>query len=464
MTAPATSPGRIEQTSLRTRVALLVAVAVGLAVALASVAAFFTVRHELRAHLDRDLQQRASQAVGSGLPQLLSQSPSIPQAVLALGSGVGLAVVDSNGNATYVEHVPKPPLGASEVAVANGVADRSLRTAYRGGVAYRVVAIEVHPGLAFVLAESMSDINQELARMAFVLLIVGVAGIVVAAVVGLAIARAGLRPVERLTAATEHVARTEDLRPIPVLGTDELARLTASFNAMLGALALSRERQRQLVADAGHELRTPLTSLRTNLDLLAQAARDDGPSLDPKERDELLSDVRAQMDELGALVGDLVELARTDAPPATARPCDLAEVVEHSVERVRRRAPAVTFDVDAEPWPVIGDAAALERAVTNLLDNAAKWSPPGATVTVGLRDGIVEVTDQGPGIAAEDLPHVFERFYRAADARGQPGSGLGLAIVRQAAERHGGRVGVDSAPGHGARFRMWIPGRAHEGD
>jgi len=269
------------------------------------------------------------------------------------------------------------------------------------------------------------------------------------------VARQGLRPVTRLTQAAEHVARTGELRPITVRGDDELARLGATFNAMLLAVERSRERQRRLVADAGHELRTPLTSLRTNLDLLAQAQTQAGLSAEDKA--ELLSDVRAQVQELTGLVSDLVELARDDAERAERGPVDMAEVVTAAVERARRRAPEVTFDVRTRPWAVFGDARALERAVLNLLDNAGKWSPAGGTVTVRLSDGVVSVADEGPGIAEADLPFVFERFYRSEDARTMPGSGLGLAIVRQAVERHGGTVTADRAKEGGALMRMRLP-------
>jgi two-component system sensor histidine kinase MprB len=267
--------------------------------------------------------------------------------------------------------------------------------------------------------------------------------------------------VERLTAATEHIARTDDLTPIPVRGTDELARLTSSFNSMLGALGQSRDRQRQLIADAGHELRTPLTSLRTNFDLLAQSTTDAGSALAPQDRVELMADVRAQLEELSALVGDLVELARSDNAPGAIEPLDLAAVLDHALQRARRRAPGLTFDVTAEPWEVMGDATSLERAVMNLLDNAAKWSPPNGTVTVSLHDGILQVGDQGPGIAEADMPHIFERFYRATDARGLPGSGLGLSIVRQAAERHGGFVNVSRSVSGGALLTMGVPGQGY---
>jgi two-component system sensor histidine kinase MprB len=269
--------------------------------------------------------------------------------------------------------------------------------------------------------------------------------------------------VRRLTTSVEHIARTEDLRPLPVEGDDEIARLANAFNQMLAALAASRDRQRQLVADAGHELRTPLTSLRTNLDLLSQAdsvavSHDGDGGLPAAAKAELLADVRAQIEELTTLIGDLVELARDEPLTHAVEAVDLPEVVDRAVARVRRRAPGVTFDVAAQPWFVVGEDGAVERAVTNLLDNAAKWSPPAGTVTVRLVDGTLTVDDQGPGIAEADLPHVFDRFYRSDESRSMPGSGLGLAIVRQVAERHAGSVVAGAAPGGGARLTMWLPG------
>ena len=281
--------------------------------------------------------------------------------------------------------------------------------------------------------------------------IFGAAGVIAAALAGWGVARNGLRPVRRLTHAAEDIARTEKLDPIDVEGNDEIARLARAFNAMLAALSASRDRQRQLVADAGHELRTPLTSLRTNLDLLTQADRQGG--LSDASRAELLDDVQFQIEELTTLIGDLTELAREQPARVMLEEVDLAEITERAVQRVRRRASSLQFDLDAEPWWVTGEPAALERAVTNLLDNAAKWSPPLGVVTVRLADGALTVADQGRGIAEEDLPHVFDRFYRSPDSRTMPGSGLGLAIVRQVAERHGGSVEAGRAEplGRGSR-------------
>jgi two-component system sensor histidine kinase MprB len=265
--------------------------------------------------------------------------------------------------------------------------------------------------------------------------------------------------VEELSEATAYIARTGDLRSLPVHGDDELAKLTINFNTMLEALARSQEHQKRLVADAGHELRTPLTSMRTNLDLLGQvmAAPDDG-RLPPEERIALMNDVRAQMEELSVLIADLVELSRDEQPSHTIERLDLRDIVERAAERVQRRAPGLTYDLQLSPWYLDGDAAGLERLITNLMDNAAKWSPEDGTVTVTLANGLLQVSDEGPGIDEADLTHVFERFYRSPEARATPGSGLGLAIVRQIAENHGGRVAAARAQSGGALLGVWLPG------
>jgi two-component system sensor histidine kinase MprB len=260
--------------------------------------------------------------------------------------------------------------------------------------------------------------------------------------------------VRRLTADVERIGRTEDLTPLPVSGDDEIARLARAFNGMLVALAASRDRQRQLVADASHELRTPLTSLRTNLDLLAQA----DASLAPDQRAELLADVRAQIEELTTLINDLVELARDEPTAQVVESVDMSETLERALERVRRRAPHLRWQIQADPWWTLGDPGTIERAVTNLLDNAAKWSPESGTVRLTLQRGVLTVDDEGPGIAEVDLPHVFDRFYRSAESRSMPGSGLGLAIVRQVAERMGGSVAAGRSPYGGARLTLRLPG------
>jgi len=437
--------------SLALRVALLTTTAVAATLAAVSAMVYFTVRAELEGSLDQSMLHRAETAVSAGVTEATLNG--YPPSALNLAD-VKVAVVRSG---MFVDPTV-PYIRAPEISVSLGDKDHSLRTATIDGTRYRIVAVQSGRGTALVLAQSMESSYRILDRLALILWFTSIAGIVVAGLSGWVVATNGLRPVRRLTDATERVARTQQLNPITVMGHDELARLTTSFNSMLEALAASQKRQRQLVADAGHELRTPLTSLRTNIELLTQAANNPDRSLPEAHRAEIMNDVQAQMQELSTLVGDLVELARDEPLVRDPEPGDLADVVKQAVERVRRRAPGVAFDLDIEPWMVFGEPQLLERAVTNLLDNSAKWSSPGGTVQIRLHDGVLTVADEGPGIADADLPHIFDRFYRSTEARTLPGSGLGLSIVRRAADRHGGSVEAHSPKPGGALFTMRIPG------
>ncbi|MCF7551329.1 HAMP domain-containing sensor histidine kinase [Pseudonocardia sp. WMMC193] len=450
----------LERFSLRARIGVLAAAVAAAAVVLVSAAAFFIVRSSILATLDDNLLDRATSAAQSSLarPELLA---TVPSEILGAGD-IKVALLYSSGLAQSAEgQASAPPLSDAELQVARGAETQSVRSA----AGYRVVAVQAGEGRALVIAQKEEATRAVLAELGTALPVIGGIGVVLAGLAGAAVARAGLRPVQRLTEATERVTATGQLTPITVSGSDELARLSQSFNEMLGALAASQEQQRRLVADAGHELRTPLTSLRTNLELLSAAEQPGAPALPREDREEMLTDVRAQVEELTQLIGDLTELARDDAPQAAREPVELVDVVERALERVRRRAgPDTGFDVTLVPWTLVGEAAALERAVLNLLDNAVKWSPPGGHVRlrmVALDDWtvVIEVADSGPGIAEADRPHVFERFYRADTSRTMPGSGLGLAIVRQVAVRHGGAVWADKAPEGGALLCLRLPGR-----
>jgi two-component system sensor histidine kinase MprB len=309
-------------------------------------------------------------------------------------------------------------------------------------------------GEAMQIARPLTEADGTLARLRWMLGAVMLGGVALAGGLGLAVSRAATRPLARLTGAAEQVTATGDLHHrIPAGADDEPGRLAAAFNAMLAALETSRDAQRQLVADASHELRTPLTAIRANIELLEHA-----PDLPLTERAAMLESARGQLEDLTVLVGDLVDLARPGDPPAEP-PEDLRldELVTAAVERARRHAPAITFELTAEPCVVRVRRARVARAVGNLLDNAVKWSPPGGVVDVRVREGEVTVRDHGPGIAQGDLPHVFDRFYRAPSARGLPGSGLGLAIVKHVAEAHRGTVSAEPAPGGGTLLRLTFP-------
>ncbi|MCM3516298.1 HAMP domain-containing sensor histidine kinase [Nocardioides sp. P86] len=458
--APAPARWRYRR-SLASRVTLLTTMAVGLAVAFVALGAYATARIQLQDTLDDSLLSRAEGAADSPALQRLTVEGRFP--AWALGAAdVRIAFISVySGEATSVDEGPPFNVGAPEFAVADGTSDYAIRTITAGDIRYRVVTVPAQTdGQALVLAQSLEPQEQVLRKLGVVTLLFGLAGVIAAAVAGMAVARSGLRPVRRLTGAVEEIARTERLDPIRVEGDDEIARLATSFNQMLVALEASRDRQRRLVADAGHELRTPLTSLRTNIELLGQSDADpDGGFLPPEARAELLDDVAAQIEELTTLIGDLVELARDDPMAHVVEPVELTEVLEQALARVRRRAPGIDFEVAASPWTVEGESGAIERAMTNLLDNAAKWSPPAGAIHVSLAEGVLVVDDEGPGIPEADLAKVFERFWRSEESRAMPGSGLGLSIVHQTAERHSGSVRAERSPYGGARLVLQLPGR-----
>jgi two-component system sensor histidine kinase MprB len=407
---------------------------------------------------------RAKQAAG---PVLRSQ-PGEPLPDPALGVSVALPP-EEYGGATGVAQVVTPrgdvlgpagafatklPVTAATLAVTKGSKRIALSDQTTNGVHLRILSAKLPDGGALVIARPLTEVDRTLRNLLWVLIAVTAGGVGLAAALGLFVARGTLRPVRQLTDAAEHVAATQDLsRRLPDGGRDELDRLGASFNTMLAALEGSREAQRQLVADASHELRTPLTSVRTNVELLARA-----PELSDEERERIVGSVSGQVQELTVLVGDLVDLARPRGP-ADAECEELEDVrldlvVADAVAGARAHATGHEFTVDAEPCEVRGSRPRLHRAVRNLLDNAVKWGPPGGVIEIVVRDGEVTVRDHGPGIAEDDLPRIFDRFYRAPGARGLPGSGLGLAIVRQVAETHGGTVSAEAADGGGARLRL----------
>ncbi|WP_084161567.1 HAMP domain-containing sensor histidine kinase [Nocardia sp. BMG51109] len=444
--------------SLRWRVTLLAASVVAVAVAMASIAAYALVARSLYADVDKQLRERADVLVRADIDRV-----SFPYIIMLSSlyyNDLGIAIIYRGADAPAAPPQSMyPPVGAAEWSVARGDSSASLRTVGN----QRVLAERMSSGSTLVVSRSLQPTKEVLDKLALLLFVVGGCGVVLAAAAGTAVGRTGLRPVARLTAATERIARTDDLTPIPVSGDDELARLTASFNTMLRALAESRERQRRLVADAGHELRTPLTSLRTNMELLIASQRPGAPAIPAQDMAELRTDVVAQIEELSTLVGDLVDLAREDAPDAVYERVDLGEVTERALERVRRRRAGIEFVAELQPWFVYGHEAGLVRAILNVLDNAAKWSPAGAQVRVAMREnrpGLLEFTvdDAGPGIAPNERELVFERFYRTTASRSMPGSGLGLAIAKQVVTKHGGTITIDTSDRGGALIRIVLPG------
>jgi two-component system sensor histidine kinase MprB len=349
------------------------------------------------------------------------------------------------------------PIDSATLALAKHGGKPFYRDARVNGLHLRVLTEPFGSGRAIELAQPLTEVDSLLSRLRLILALLDLAGIAIAAVLGRLVAGAAVLPLKRLTQATEHVTLTRDLSGrIKSTGQDEIGRLARSFNAMLDALEgsidaldASVHAQRQLVADASHELRTPITSLRTNIEILQQAEQ-----MDLADRRRLLSDVVEQIEELTLLMNDLIELARGEEPHVAAEEIRLDQLVREVVERARRHAAETRFELALAPTIVPGVPARLQRAITNLIDNAVKYSPPGEPVEIALRGDELTVRDHGPGIAEADLPHVFDRFYRGAEARGRPGSGLGLAIVRQVADQQGGRVSAERAPGGGTMMRL----------
>ncbi|MGH2854579.1 MAG: HAMP domain-containing sensor histidine kinase [Solirubrobacteraceae bacterium] len=374
------------------------------------------------------------------------------------GSAVGyVQLFQSNGRVLRPEAKGlQLPVTAATRAVAAGRRGAFFSNVTVGGTPLRILTKRAPEGGVWQVALPLTDVDSTLTHLKLVLALVCLGGIALAAVLGLLVSRTALVPVRRLTGAVERVARTQDLgHRIQADEEDELGRLAESFNTMLAALERSRLAQRQLVSDASHELRTPLTSVQANLDALALGER-----LPAGERARILAAARAQLRELTVLVGDLVDLSKTEVEVLEVEDVRLDLAAAGALARARLHAPECRIVLDAEPCLVRAAPARLERAIANLLDNACKWNPPapaGGPVEVRVRDGAIEVRDHGPGIAADDLPRVFDRFYRAPAARGRPGSGLGLAIVRQMAEAHGGAVHAANDLGGGARLTLELP-------
>jgi two-component system, OmpR family, sensor histidine kinase MprB len=453
--------------TLRSRFTLAVAGAVA-AVALAITAvAFLVIRADLNGQVQHELRQQA--AVVEQLAR--HYHGNIPTGWVPQGSdrfgGAYAQVVTSTGTVWAPAGDTKILAGTAAAAqVAAGQRDSYYTDATLDGVHAMILTTPLAPGLAVQLAVPVNVVDTEVGSIGATLALLSAAGIGLAALAGWGVARAGLAPVGHLAAVAEQVTATGDpSQRVEVRRGDELGRLATSFNTMLGALQRSLGAQRQLVSDASHELRTPLTSLSINVELLAAE-----PGLPEAEQREVLDRVVAQVAELGQLVAGVTELARGDAPSSRDRPrgealdggsrapVDFAEVTAAALDGARRDWPQADFSAHLEQCAVQADPERLKTAVRNLLDNAAKFSPPGTAVEVCLQAGELTVRDHGPGIPTADLPYVFGRFYRATSARGVPGSGLGLAIVRQLAEGHGGTVQAEVPADGGTLIRFRLPG------
>ncbi|HEY3843543.1 MAG TPA: HAMP domain-containing sensor histidine kinase [Acidimicrobiales bacterium] len=441
--------------TFRTRLVMASTVAVVLAVLAASTASYLAARNTLLNAADSSLTAAAAK---------ITQGQNISTTNATLGQ-----VIDSTGAVVTGGELPVTP---QVRLVAAGLAPSFFTTVDVNGNEMREL-VEPLPAGTLVeeqpLAETgalqiatLLNVGPELRKLGLVLGAVALAGVILALVLGWLVARTALVPLNELTATVEDLAETTDVsRRLTPGGPDELGRLRRTFNRLLEALESSRRSQSQLVLDASHELRTPLTSLRTNLEVIRRI-----DELAEADRSVLVDDVLVQLQELTDLVGDLAELARGDQLPAAREPLRLDLLVADavSVAITHGRSKDVVFELTAEECWVEGHADRLSRAVGNLLDNARKWSPPGGSVSVRCQEGEVEVRDHGPGISSEDLPHVFDRFYRSPAARGLPGSGLGLAIVAQVVKAEGGTIRAEGAPGGGTNMVLTLPTISPPGD
>jgi two-component system, OmpR family, sensor histidine kinase MprB len=444
--------------SLRVKIVIALVLLACFATIAIGAASYVSTSRELHGQIDQSLADAANGMLHETRPggpsvfvvpldQTQSTRPRNLEQVL-------VQAIDGTGNITASPPSGALPVDDSDRAMAQnddqGAA--SWREVSIDGEPFRMVTIAGGGGQGAVqLARSLAEVESVLDSILHRTLLATALVTLLAIAIGWFVARQITKRITRLTGAAEEVAATGRLDvAVPVDGNDEAGRLGAAFNEMLAALATSKDAQQRLVQDAGHELRTPLTSLRTNVSVLRRY-----DSLPPDSRARLVDDLDGESRELTTLVNELVELAtdrRIDEPVDDVA---LGTLVDQAAERVRRRT-SRTIDVSRDDTIVRGRPGALARAISNMIENAAKFSDAGP-IEVEQRAGRVEVRDRGPGIADADLPHVFDRFYRAADARSRPGSGLGLAIVRDVAEAHGGRVFASGREGGGACVGFEIP-------
>lgn len=444
--------------SFRARIALISAAAVAIAIALAALVTYNTTKRELMAEVDQSLYQRMAPFTEAqdlqGLEDAFRGLVESDHGLFSRGErgfdAIFFQYWPTDSAKAYTNYGGGLPVSQVEQTVYDGSVAVAMRTVPVEDDNLRMLTAATPTGV-IQIARSLAEVDSSLNGLASVLRMAAVVGVLLAAAVGYVVARGAARPIRQLAAAAEHVADTQELAArIDVRRSDEVGRLAESFNAMLAALEGSREQQRRLVHDAGHELRTPLTAIRTNIELLARMDH-----IPAEDREQMIGDIDSEIQELSGLVTELVDLAA--APPMTTEATEevsLGDIAERVVDRYRRRTESA-INVKADDSVVLGRSLALDRAVGNLIDNAVKWSPPGAPIDVIVDDGSVTVADQGPGIDEEDRPLVFDRFYRAIKARSTPGSGLGLSIVAKVAADHGGEAFVaDSDSGAVVGFRL----------
>jgi two-component system sensor histidine kinase MprB len=443
--------------TLRNRVSVAAAVMVAIVVAALSAIVYVSYAASLRSRVDQALVDAAQQAsdIAQATKQSKADGRSPPTSITAPVTVGGVGIQLLPGPVAVGQPSQLGPLDKLDVAVAEGAQPAYFANTRHGGQEFRVYTTAWNTGPEGLVRTSQAANANDGAQRNAALLLAGLTVVATAITYGAARLTASriLRPIAALTSAAERVTHTRDLTArLEVTGTkDEVGRLASSFDTMLAALHESLTAQRQLIADASHELRTPLTSLTTNLDLL-----EDGAGLADPQAPGLVRAAREQAGELDQLITDLLDLARyrESAPHRETVRLDL--LTDEAVHRLRQRVHHAAIDTELHPCMVNVDPAAVDRAISNLVENAVKWTPPDTAVRVVVESGQVSVTDRGPGIAEEDLPHIFERFYRAPAARGMPGAGLGLAIVGGVAQANGGTVAVQTGP-HGSTFTLAFP-------
>jgi two-component system sensor histidine kinase MprB len=450
--------------SLRGRLTVMAAAIVGAILAMGAVVCFVAMRNELRSQVDDSL--RAQGQLIRRRPPLNRRVPAPPRT--RGGAAPFTQVLDASGKVVRRSTTElRLPVTSADRAIARGSRRQLLNDRQVGAIHLRVLTLRLSKGGAIQLARSLQSADQTLSRLRVVLIALVIGGTLLALALARVFVRRAITPIRQLTEATEHIEATGDLeRRVTSERNDEVGQLASRFNGMLDhlqeiqrALEQSMSAQRQLVADASHELRTPIASLRTNIEvLLASRATPRG------EEAALLNDVVEQLEELSSVVSDLIELARGDIPQQAEEEVELDGVLTEALARARRHAPTIDFEAHIEPSTVEGSPERIGRAINNVLDNAAKFSPHGSVVEVTSSDRTVTVRDHGPGVAPEELPHLFDRFYRGQANAHISGSGLGLAIVKQVVESHGGSVRAAPADGGGLELVLRFPERQRSHD
>lgn len=311
------------------------------------------------------------------------------------------------------------------------------------------------------LAQSLRQVDATLTALATLIIVTSAAALAIAAMGGAFLARVALAPIDRVTTTAQKITRARDLgRRIKVPNSaDEVGRLGATFNEMLARIEELFRGQQRFVADVSHELRSPLTAVRGNLDLLKRGAAND-----PVERAEVLGAIDTEVERMSRLVSDLLLLARSDAGvPIIKHPVELDTLLLEVYRQTQLTAKGVKVSLGAEDQAIVmGDRDRLKQVLLNLVDNALKYTPPGGEVKLSLTKDdnwvYIAVQDTGIGIAPENIPHLFDRFYRVDRARSRDagGTGLGLAIAKSVIDAHNGKLTVESQPGKGSTFTVWL--------